>query len=76
MMPSNPEEPAQSSKEATPKSTVVAALENESKEGFKAKKAIAHPLPKAVAKKLFGFLDKYGEDYEVMEPLKLRICEF
>jgi len=67
MMPSKKNSNVQkSSEEVKPaKSSVVTDLEQESKEGFKAKRAIAHPLPKEMVKRLAGFLDKYGEDYEV-----------
>jgi hypothetical protein len=52
--------------EAQPaKKHVVEQLEKQAKDGYEAKKAIAHPLPPEMFKKLTRFLDKYGEDFEV-----------
>jgi len=46
---------------------VVEQLEKQAKDGYEAKKAIAHPLPPEMYKKLTKFLDKYGEDFEVSQ---------
>jgi len=65
MMPGSESDEIEGS-DVQPKKAVVKALEAESKEAFKSKKAIPHTMPKELVKRLTSFLDKYGEDYEAM----------
>ncbi|CAG7822390.1 unnamed protein product [Allacma fusca] len=57
---------AENSPEA-PCASVAVALEKEAKEAFKVKKAVAHPLPPEMYRKLCGLINKHGEDFEAME---------
>jgi len=45
---------------------VVDKLASEAKKGYEDKKAIAHPLPPEMLKKVTKLLDKHGEDFEAM----------
>jgi len=48
------------------KGHVAIELEEQAKASYAKKKSTAHPLPKAMYRKLTMFLDKYGEDFEAM----------
>lgn len=48
------------------KGHVANTLEKEARDGFQKKKETAHPLPPEMFKKICKFIDKYGEDYEVL----------
>lgn len=60
------EELEQNSAEKPRNQHVVDELEKQAVDGYKTKKSNPHPLPPEMYRKLTKFIDKYGEDFEVI----------